>query len=100
MQIPINKLTKLIKAIPQCSAATAVPLLLYSIFILIVLTISFPLKSHGNISPASAIQQLENNFVIDELNELSDDEQKLIQNANELENVKNKSEILRKAFIQ
>lgn len=100
MQIPVTKLTKLIKSIPQCSAATAVPLLLYSIFILIVLTISFPLKSNGNVAPASAMQQLGNNFVIDEGNELGDSEQKLIQKANELENVENKMEILQRAFRQ
>lgn len=46
------------------------------------------------------MQQLGNDFVIDEPNELGDSEQKLMRKANELDDVKNKSEILRKVFRQ
>lgn len=96
MQIPINKLTKLLKLFPQCSAALAIPLLLYLIFISLILTISFPLKSNKSVL-ASA--QNGNNFV-NYINKLGDNEHKLLEKAKEIENVRNKSEILGNAFKQ
>lgn len=95
MKIPINKIIKLIKSTPQWSTATAFTLILYLLFISLVLTISFPLKS----SKVTSLVQRGNNFRND-LNELGDDEQKLLDKANGIEEVKNKSEILRSSFKQ
>lgn len=94
MKIPINKITRNFKLVPQCAAVATVPLLLYLIFIFVVLSVSFPLKStNGN-----QLDVNRNSFSLIDGNELGEGEQKLLERANSIENFKNKSYMLQHAF--
>lgn len=105
MQVPIQKLTKLLRTLPKWSAAMTITLCLYLLFITVVLSISFPLKSHKtHLMSIESNHVNENNLVNgvddDGDNGLGDTEEKLLQRAKELPAVSNRSEILRDAFIK
>lgn len=101
MQIPINKLTKCLRTFSQWSTAMTITFCLYLIFICVVLSISFPLKSHKAHSLS-----MDNNHIVNDIqsnglndnNEIGDSEEKLLQRAKDLPTVSNRSEILRDAF--
>lgn len=71
-------------------------LCLYFIFIFVVLIVAFPLRS-SNTDQRHMQQNEINSFDIDD-NELTDDEQKLLQRASELQVQPNQTDILRLAF--
>lgn len=102
MQIPINKLTKMLRTFPQWSTAMTITLCLYLLFIMVVLNISFPLKSHRmHLMSIERNHVNENTEIMDTVNnndELGDIEAKLLQRAKDLPIVSNCSEILRDAF--
>lgn len=96
MKIPINRVKKLIKSSPQWSMAWILTLCLYFIFIFVVLIVAFPLRSSH--TEHRHMQQNEiKQFDVDD-NELTDDEQKLLQRANEIQVQSNQTDILRLAF--
>lgn len=100
MKIPINKLTKLLKSMPQWSTTMTVTVCLYVLFIMVVLSISFPLKSH-NKAKVHPIENEHGNGIADlddDANGLGQNEQKLLQRARDLTTANNRSEILRDAF--
>lgn len=111
MKIPINKLTKLLKSMSQWSTAMTVTVCLYVLFIMFVLSISFPLKSHkitenkriGN-DRANGIAYLKDDVDDDgdvdgvDGNSLGQNEQTLLQRANDLPAAINRTDILRDAF--
>lgn len=98
MKIPINRLKKAIKASPQWSTAWILTLCLYFAFIFVVLIVAFPLRSNktGRDAPSNRIDA----FDVDDNNDLTDDEQKLLQRANESPSLSNQSDILREAFFE
>lgn len=96
MQIPINKAKKLLKTISQWSTATLLTCLLYILFISFVLAISFPLKSSKMQLVSNVIETNGDEF--DATNEINENQQKLLQRANELPTTLNRSEILKEAF--
>lgn len=101
MQIPINKLTKMFRTFPQWSTAMTVTFCLYLLFIMVVLSISFPLKSHKTHLMLIKRNHVNENTVMDivnDNNELGNSEEKLVQRAKELPTVSNRTEILRDAF--
>lgn len=98
MKFPINRLTKQLKLISsksQCSTISTISLLLYVIFICFVLSITFPLRS-TNSNDIVTINR--NRFSVDEINQLTDDEQKFIDKANTVGYVENKNYMLQHAF--
>ncbi|XP_031634762.1 45 kDa calcium-binding protein [Contarinia nasturtii] len=101
MKIPINRLTKLLKSMPKWSTTMTVTVCLYVLFIMVVLSISFPLKS----SSSHKIGRIEHNdrvndiaYLDDDANGLGQNEQKLLQRARDLPTAINRSDILRDAF--
>lgn len=101
MQIPINKLAKMLRTFPQWSTAMTITFCLYLLFIMVVLSISFPLKSHKMHLMSIERNHVNENTVMDIVNDndaLGDSEEKLMQRAKNLPNVSNRSEILRDAF--
>lgn len=99
MKIPINKLTKLLKSTAQWSTTMTVTVCLYVLFIMVVLSISFPLKSH-KAKVDAIVNELENGIddLDDDANGLGQNEQKLLQRAQDLTIAINRTEILRDAF--
>lgn len=83
---------------PQWSTAMTITFCLYLVFILVVLTISFPLKSHGKSDIGGSIERSQSNSIFNVDNDIGDDEQKLLQRANDLPIFSNRSEVLRVAF--
>lgn len=83
----------------QWSVTMTVSICLYVLFIMVVLTISFPLKSYK-----TKVQLIQNERAngIAELNDDADglgrNEQKLLQRARDTPNATNRSDILRGAF--
>lgn len=71
---------------------------LYLVFILVALTISFPLKSHRKSDIGDSIERSQSNSIFNVDNDIGDDEQKLLQRANDLPIFSNRSEVLREAF--
>lgn len=98
MKIPINRIKKVMKASPQWSIAWILTLCLYFIFISVVLFIAFPLRSQKYDGSDSKRNEI-NRFDIDD-STLGDDEQKLLQRANELPTLSNQSDALRAAFYE
>lgn len=101
MQIPINKLAKMLRTFPQWSTAMTITFCLYLLFIMVVLSISFPLKSHKTHLMSIERNHVNENTVMDIVNDndaLGDSEEKLMQRAKNLPTVSNRSEILRDAF--
>lgn len=100
MKIPINKLTKLLKSISQWSTTMTVTVCLYILFIMVVLSISFPLKSSSQkISRMECIERVNGiAYLDDDANGLGQNEQKLLQRARDLPTAINRSDILRDAF--
>lgn len=101
MQIPIHKLTKMLRTILQWSTAMTITFCLYLLFITVVLSISFPLKSHKTHLMSIKRDHVNENTVMDIVNDndaLGDSEEKLVQQAKDLQTVSNRSEILRDAF--
>lgn len=97
MKYSTYKWTKLLKSMPPWSATMKVTLCLYALFIMFVLSISFPLKSHKNkmnANPANGIQ-IANDIDDSDFNE---NELKLLQRARDLPIFNNRSDILRDAF--
>lgn len=99
MKIPINKLTKLLKSRPQWSTTMTVTVCLYVLFIMVVLSISFPLKSH-KAKVDAIVNERENGIadLDDDADGLGQNEQKLLQRAHDLTIVYNRTDILRDAF--
>lgn len=95
MKIPINKIARNFKLVPQCAAVATVPFVLYLIFICVVLSVSFPLKSS---TAGNSLAEHRNGFTLIESNGLGEGEQKLLERANAMESYKNKSDILQHAF--
>lgn len=84
---------------PQWSTTMTVTCL-YILFIMIVLSISFPLKSHKSKS-ATGENERENGIGFyndDDAIGLGANEQKLLQRAHDLSTVNNRTDILREAF--
>lgn len=101
MHIPINKLTKMLRTFPQWSTAMTITFCLYLLFVMVFLSISFPLKSHKTHLMSIKRNHVNENTVMDIVNdndELGDSEQKLVQRAKDLPTMSNRSEILRDAF--
>lgn len=102
MQIPINKLTKLLRTFPQWSTAVTITFCLYLLFIMVVLSISFPLKSHKTHWMSVKRNYVNENTVMDigdDNDELGNGQvMQLMQRAEHLPTVSNRSEILRDAF--
>lgn len=100
MKIPINKLIKLIRSTPQWSTTMTVTVCLYFLFIMVVLTISFPLKSHK--TKSDAMENERENIIgllnDDDANGLGVNEQKILQRARDLPTQNNRTDILRDAF--
>lgn len=98
MKIPITRLKKVIKSSPQWSMAWILTLCLYFVFIFVVLIVAFPLRSQKIVHdvPSNKIDELD----VNENNDLTDDEQKLVQRANEAPTVTNQSDVLREAFYE
>lgn len=99
MKIPINKLTKLLKPMTQWSTPMTVTFCLYILFILVVFSISFPLKSH-KISKLAAMGMNRENILMNdnEANRFGEIEQKFLLRAHDLPATNNRSDILRDAF--
>lgn len=98
MKIPINRIKKVMKSSPQWSFVWILTLCLYFVFIFVVLFVAFPLRSQkydGNDTKRNEI----NRFDIED-NILGDDEQKLLQRADELPTLANQSSALRAAFYE
>lgn len=110
MKIPINKLTKLLKPMTQWSTPMTITFCLYLLFVMVVLSISFPLKSQK-----SKLLSIDNNrensigFRMngdddddddgdDDANELGENEHKILQRAHDLPTANNRTDILRDAF--
>lgn len=101
MKIPINKLTKLLKPMTQWSIPMIVTFCLYILFIMVVLSISFPLKSHRiKLAAMENNHENQNTLMIndDETNDLGENEQKILQRAHDLPAINNRTDILRDAF--
>lgn len=101
MKIPINKLTKLLKSMPKWSTTMTVTVCLYVLFIMVVLSISFPLKSHKAKAMVDTMGNERANGIVDlddDANGLGQNEQKLLQRARDLTTANNRSDILRDAF--
>lgn len=71
---------------------------LYLVFILVVLTISFPLKSHGKGDIGGSIERSQSNSILNVNEDIGDDEEKLLQRANDLPVFSNRTKVLREAF--
>lgn len=83
----------------QWSVTMTVSICLYVLFIMVVLTISFPLKSHK--IKVQLIQNERANGIgdsNDDADGLGQNEQKLLQRARDIPNATNRSDILRDAF--
>lgn len=98
MKIPINKLIKIIRSTPQWSITMTVTVCLYFLFTMLVLTISFPLKSHKIKSEATENER--ENFIglLNDDDGLGLNEQKILQRARDLPTVNNRTDVLRDAF--
>lgn len=85
---------------PQWSTTMTVTICLYVLFIMVVLSISFPLKSHKSKSEIGGNER-ENGIALyndDDANGLGANEQKMLQRAHDLPTVNNRTDILRDAF--
>lgn len=85
----------------QWSTPMTVTFCLYILFILVVFSISFPLKSHKtSISRLAAMGMNRENIMIDdnEANGFGEIEQKFLQRAHDLPATNNRTDILRDAF--
>lgn len=105
MKNPMNKLTKLLKPMTQWSTTMTVTFCLYLLFIMVVLSISFPLKSHkskmmsiDNNRENSIGAMLSNDDDDDDTDDLGENEQKILQRAHDLPTAINRSDVLRDAF--
>lgn len=103
----VNKLTKLFKPLSQWSIPMTVTFCLYVLFIMVVLSISFPLKSH-KIKTISIENERENSINAmnngddddDGANGLGENEQKFLQRAQDFPIAANRTDILRDAFYR
>lgn len=93
-RMKLNRLSKWVKL--QWSTSLIVTFCLYGLFILVVLSISFPLKSKSKIvSPES---DRVNGIGLFGDDSLGANEQKLLQRANDLPAINNRTDVLRVAF--
>lgn len=85
---------------PQWSTPMTVTICLYILFIMVVLSISFPLKSHKTRSEIGSNER-ENGIALyndDDTDGLGANEQKMLQRAHDLPTANNRTDILREAF--
>lgn len=71
---------------------------LYLVFILVVLTISFPLKSRSKGDIGGSVERSQSNSIFNVNEDIGDDEEKLLQRANDLPVFSNRTKVLREAF--
>lgn len=85
---------------PQWSTTMTMTVCLYVLFIMVVLSISFPLKSHKRKVDTIESDERANRIADfdDDANGLGQNEQKLLQRARDIITANNRTDILRDAF--